>query len=60
MKNYTCPLCQAEVPRDLALFLEHTDTHVIEEIKKKHPSWVSEDGGCRKCIEYYKKQVRGE
>jgi len=46
--------------RDLALFLDHTNQHVIEEIKKTHPEWVEADGACQPCVEYYRKAMSGD
>ncbi len=46
--------------RDLALFLSHTDQHVIDQIKREHPEWATADGVCKPCAEYYKKQLSGE
>ena len=59
MADYQCPLCGKTVERDLAVFLSHTDTHIVDEIKKKYPEWVSENGACRPCIEYYEAQMAG-
>ena len=60
MTSYRCPLCQKEMPRDLAVYLDHTQSHVIDQIKKEHPEWVTGDGVCGPCVEYYKKQLKGE
>ncbi len=56
MSAYMCPVCTLEIPRDLALFLDHTNQHIIDAIKKQHPQWVTSDGICRKCVEYYQSQ----
>lgn len=60
MADYTCPLCGRKVRRDLALFLNHTNEHVIDAIKKEHPEWVESDGTCQPCAEYYEKELSGE
>ena len=60
MAGYRCPLCNRNMERDLVLFLDHTQQHVIDQIKKKHPEWVSEDGACKPCAEYYEKEISGE
>ena len=60
MPSYQCPLCGRKMERNLALFLDHTEAHVIEQIKKEHPEWVASDGVCKPCSEYYKKQISGE
>lgn len=54
---YTCPICGERVERELLTFLKHGDVHIIEEIKKEHPSWTYSDGLCPKCIEWYEKQT---
>jgi hypothetical protein len=46
--------------RNLVLFLNHGEQHVIDKIKEEHPEWVSEDGVCQPCAEYYRKQLSGE
>jgi len=58
--SYTCSVCQAEVPDDLVVFMNHTEGHIVEEIKAKHPDWVENDGLCQKCVDYYKNQIKGE
>lgn len=59
LTEYHCPLCGRTMARDLALFLDHTNLHVIDEIKKKHPEWVETDGACQPCVQYYKKAFSG-
>lgn len=46
--------------RNLTLFLDHTEQHIIDQIKQEHPEWVEEDGICSPCAEYYRKQLKGE
>lgn len=53
--KYICPTCGQEIERDLLLFLDHTQGHIISYIKEKHPEWIEKDGICPKCHEYYKK-----
>jgi len=60
MADYQCPLCSRTMERNLALFLDHTEAHVIDQIKKEHPEWVTADGICQPCTEYFKKQLSGE
>ena len=36
MQIYTCPTCGEEMDRDLLLFMQHTDRHIQEEIRKKN------------------------
>lgn len=58
MAGYQCPVCSNEIPRDLAVFLDHTNEHIIDAIKKQNPKWVSSDGVCKRCVEYYKSQFK--
>lgn len=58
--EYKCSICGENVGKDLLSFIDHTDNHVIDEIKKGHPEWVAEDGVCQPCLEYYKKQLKGD
>ena len=60
MENYKCPLCHEEIERDLVVFRNHTDKHILEEIKKGHPEWVESDGVCRQCVEYFRAQISGK
>ncbi len=60
MAVYTCPTCGEKMERDLTLFMDHTDAHIVEEVKKLHPTWITDDGFCAKCLDYYKKARLGE
>lgn len=60
LNPYQCPLCGRTLARDLMLYLDHTQGHVIEQIKKEHPEWVAENGICQPCAEYYRRQLSGE
>ena len=44
--------------RDLLIFVDHTDQHIVEELKKNQPAWITKDGYCPKCLEYYKRVSR--
>jgi len=57
---YTCPVCEEKIERELPVFMDHTERHIVDEIKKKHPEWVGGDGICKKCLEYYKNSIKGE
>jgi hypothetical protein len=57
--TYTCPVCGEKVKRDLMAFVDHTEAHIVEEIKKKHPEWVEKDGMCARCIEHYRDEMKG-
>lgn len=60
MTNYQCPLCGNTMARDLVLFLDHTNQHVIDKIKQSHPEWIAENGACKPCVDYYQTQISGE
>ena len=60
MASYQCPMCGRSMDRNLILFLDHTNQHVIDQIKKKYPEWVAEDGICKPCADYYTLQLKGE
>lgn len=57
--DYKCTLCGKVMKDDLKEFIDHTETHVVDEIKKDHPDWVEKNGICHKCVEYYRQQIRG-
>jgi hypothetical protein len=57
MASYVCPTCGEKMERDLSLFMDHTDKHIVEEVKKAHPAWVTPDGYCAKCLEHFKKAL---
>ena len=60
MNPYQCPLCGRRLARDLVVYLNHTEEHVMEQIKKEHPEWVAENGVCQPCAEYYRRQLSGQ
>jgi len=57
--EFVCPTCNKEMPRDLLVVVPHTEEHVIDVIKKRHPKWTEENGVCKKCYEFYKTQMKG-
>jgi hypothetical protein len=56
--DFICPVCHKKIPYELHAINSHTERHIVDEIKKKHPEWVEGDGMCGKCYDYYKKQLR--
>ncbi|GEM_PF-774853 len=60
MAIYTCPTCEAKMERNLLLFIEHTDQHIVDELKKKHPNWITEDGFCPRCLDHFKQSMMGK
>ncbi len=57
--KYKCDVCNDSVEGDLLVYIDHTEQHIIDEIKTKHPSWIEKDGVCRKCKDYYRDQLKG-
>jgi hypothetical protein len=58
--EYICGLCGERISRDLLVYIDHTEKHIMQEIQAKHPEWSEKDGLCTKCLEYYHKQLKGE
>lgn len=58
--QYSCPICQEKVSEELTSYMDHTESHIVDVIKEKHPDWVEEDGLCQKCLDYYRKEMKGE
>ncbi len=57
--KYKCSVCDQAIEGDLLVYINHTESHIMDEIKAKHPQWVENDGVCQKCVEYYKDQMSG-
>ena len=57
-KDYKCPVCENLFPRDLIVFLNHTNGHILDKIKERHPDWASPEGICPQCVEYYEKLLK--
>ncbi len=57
--SYKCSVCGKTVSADLSKFVQHTERHIVDLIKKQHPDWVEDNGVCRKCMDYYRKQMKG-
>lgn len=55
--EYTCPVCGKKIARELDVIIDHTDSHIVDAIKKQYPKWSEADGSCRKCYDYYKSQM---
>lgn len=58
--EYTCPVCSQSVERELLVFIDHTEQHIVDEIKKKHPEWVGKNGVCRKCLDHFRQMMKGK
>lgn len=58
--DFVCPTCGKKIPRDLRVIIPHTEAHIVEVIKDKHPEWSEVEGICKRCYEYYKKELHPE
>ena len=58
--DFICPTCNKNMPYEIKVIISHTDQHIVDVIKKKHPKWVEKDGICKKCYEYFKSQFHPE
>ena len=58
--EYKCSVCGEQVEGDLLVYINHTEEHIMDEIKTKHPDWVEDDGLCKKCVDYYREQIKGD
>jgi hypothetical protein len=54
----TCPLCKKTMP--LSALSEHIDLerreirdYTMQHIRASHPGWVTADGDCPKCQDFY-------
>ena len=55
--TYICPTCGSRMERDILLFYRHTDQHVVDELKKQNPQWISDEGFCPKCLDFFKREM---
>ncbi len=58
--EYKCSICSEEIDGDLLVYIDHTEQHIMDEIKLNHPDWIGKDGICQKCVDYYKGQLKGD
>ncbi len=56
--KYHCDICHKKIEGGTSVYIDHTEEHIMDEIKSIHPEWVEKDGLCSKCVEYYKKQMK--
>ncbi len=57
--EYVCDICGEKIAGDSSQFIDHGEKHIVDFIKKKHPEWVEKNGICKKCIDYYRSQLKG-
>jgi hypothetical protein len=58
--KYKCSVCGKVINDDLKVYIDHTEKHVVDVIKKDHPEWVEKNGICHKCEGYYRQQIKGD
>jgi hypothetical protein len=58
--TYTCSVCGEKVDGGTDAYIDHTQSHIIEYIKRRNPEWVQEDGMCPRCVEYVTRQIQGD
>ena len=56
--KYYCSVCHKEIDGDAVVYINHIETHIIDQIKAEHPEWIEEDGLCQKCVDYYRQQMK--
>lgn len=57
--EYMCDICGEKIMGNSGEYIDHTEGHIMEIIKNKHPDWQEKDGMCKKCYDYYKEQLKG-
>lgn len=60
MAQKECPICNKVVDEKVIQVCQDAEAWIIQSIKRSHPNWVSEDGTCPKCLEYYKNIGEGK
>jgi len=58
--EYSCPVCRQKINEGSEAYINHTEEHIVDLIKDKHPEWEGKDGVCHKCYDYYRKQLKGK
>ena len=38
--DYLCDICGQKVPGDALIFIGHSESHIVDVIKEKHPDWI--------------------
>jgi len=57
--EYQCAACSKTVNGDVMVFRDHMEKHIVDLIKVDHPDWVEANGICRKCMDYYRAELKG-
>ena len=57
--QYLCSLCSEKISGDMMIYREHMESHIVDLVKRDHPDWVEKNGMCKKCMDYYRAQLKG-
>jgi len=57
--EYRCDICKKNVVGSAVVYIKHTEKHIIDFLREKYPDWSDEDGLCKKCYEYYFRELKG-
>ncbi|MBN1870791.1 MAG: hypothetical protein JW847_09485 [Candidatus Omnitrophica bacterium] len=58
--EYKCSVCGKHIKDDLMVYIHHTEKHIADQIHADHPDWTEKGGLCRKCVEYYRNEIKGK
>jgi len=58
--QFKCPTCGRVMSRDLSVIVPHTEKHIVDAIRKRYPHWAKNDPMCKRCYEYYEKELHPE
>ena len=58
MSQKTCPLCGKEHDELIYTLEKKLAVKFIKKIREEHPQWVQTDGGCERCMNFYKNLVQ--
>jgi len=57
--EYKCSVCGKNIKGGPGKYIDHTERHIVDMIKSRHPDWREKDGLCPRCFDYYKNQLKG-
>lgn len=57
---HICSVCGEKIEGGITALIDHTEAHIISHIKKSHPEWIEDNGVCTKCLDYLRKQLKGD
>ena len=59
MEVYTCGVCNQKMERDLVVFMNHTQQHIVDEIKKSTPNGLKRTAFVKSVLTTTKKLKAG-